>query len=188
MGKREKRGGCFLEACVPWSSRERTGGGTVSAHTVKIVVVIIIGLSLGLLLQLSSTKSHVFEMFLRSSRRFSSPVRLFSLKCSSVRPTAAGSTNTVGHDHAAILLRRADGTSRCGAVRLRAMMLRGNLLRWRRGFVPQITLALNRPDMAYSAADALASAMYDSMFDWLVGRVNFAVQVRLCGGFYAGVE
>lgn len=43
----------------------------------------------------------------------------------------------------------------------------------------QITLALNRPDMAYSAADALASAMYDSMFDWLVGRVNFAVQVRL---------
>ena len=42
----------------------------------------------------------------------------------------------------------------------------------------QITLALNRPDMAYSAADALASAMYDSMFDWLVGRVNFAVQVR----------
>ncbi|CAN0326857.1 unnamed protein product [Hapterophycus canaliculatus] len=40
----------------------------------------------------------------------------------------------------------------------------------------QITLALNRPDIAYSAADALASAMYDSMFDWLVGRVNFAVQ------------
>ena len=32
--------------------------------------------------------------------------------------------------------------------------------------------------MAYSAADALASAMYDSMFDWLVGRVNFAVQVN----------
>lgn len=33
--------------------------------------------------------------------------------------------------------------------------------------------------MAYSAADALASAMYDSMFDWLVGRVNFAVQVKI---------
>lgn len=48
----------------------------------------------------------------------------------------------------------------------------------RRSLSRQITLALNRPDMAYSAADALASAMYDSMFDWLVGRVNFAVQVR----------
>lgn len=33
--------------------------------------------------------------------------------------------------------------------------------------------------MAYSAADALASAMYDSMFDWLIGRVNFAVQVKI---------
>lgn len=41
--------------------------------------------------------------------------------------------------------------------------------------------------MAYSAADALASAMYDSMFDWLVGRVNFAVQVSCVWDSPAGL-
>eukprot|EP00752_Nemacystus_decipiens_P006696 g6019.t1 len=67
--------------------------------------------------------------------------------------------------HSAARYLRVDPGALSQALTTRAINIRG-----------EITLALNRPDMAYSAADALASAMYDSMFDWLVGRVNFAVQ------------
>ncbi len=45
------------------------------------------------------------------------------------------------------------------------------------------THALNTVESAYQAADALAKAVYDHMFDWLVGRINIAVAGQVSSVF-----
>ncbi len=45
------------------------------------------------------------------------------------------------------------------------------------------THALNTVESAYQAADALAKAVYDHMFDWLVGRINVAVAGQVTNVF-----
>ncbi len=45
------------------------------------------------------------------------------------------------------------------------------------------THALNTVESAYHAADALAKAVYDHMFDWLVGRINVAMAGQVTNVF-----